>query len=463
MASVQLHISLDNAYIPVLSIPVDDCNRFAAKPLRWLRYLAYTIYGRQGHISAIAGGPPVDYESAVAGGADYYFTSPEQPRLLDVKCIDYRTSDANTTESRRGFRENLQVRDGSCIVTNVPARGCEGAHLIPHSKGSEASSYISRLMAIRGDGQRDAPDIDDINDVRNGLLIWVALYKHLGWGEIAFLKTPNFAMNDDDVPPSPLPIPGPPSASPGRFILQHFVPLYEAIETHAPHNQDARLPADMNQFPPPTILDMFYGCTTVLRWKTIGAGKYIESLAGPQYYDKAGSGLLTRGEDDVIEAAGSPTLVEESPRSRRAKARASRHCDQSETGLRTIEEAMDFVSLLWMRSAPKRQEMPPSTEEEDLRRERPRPRELNPESALFSVLVYDVSANAVAVALGHEKISQGTRMPYLAKMFPSRRRMRIRRSPFALSHRRLIQHFAKTTDRRVQPQPQPRLGVSRRW
>ena len=75
MASVELHIRIDNTYIPVLSIPVDDCNRFALNPLRWLRFLGYAIYGSQGHISATADGPPVDYESAVEGGAHYYFTS----------------------------------------------------------------------------------------------------------------------------------------------------------------------------------------------------------------------------------------------------------------------------------------------------------------------------------------------------------------------------------------------------
>jgi len=75
MTSIELHIRIDNAYIPVLSIPFDDCNRFALKPLRWLRFIGYTIYGNQGHISAAADGPPVDYESAIEGGARFYFTS----------------------------------------------------------------------------------------------------------------------------------------------------------------------------------------------------------------------------------------------------------------------------------------------------------------------------------------------------------------------------------------------------
>ena len=44
---------------------------------------------------------------------------------------------------------------------------------------------ISRLMASRGDGQ---PDIDDINDFRNGLLLVKALQTVFGLGQVAFWK-----------------------------------------------------------------------------------------------------------------------------------------------------------------------------------------------------------------------------------------------------------------------------------
>lgn len=40
-------------------------------------------------------------------------------------------------------------------------------------------------MANRGDGQLD---IDDINDIRNGLLLAKSLHTLLGLGEVAFLK-----------------------------------------------------------------------------------------------------------------------------------------------------------------------------------------------------------------------------------------------------------------------------------
>ena len=75
MASIELHIRIASTYIPVLSIPVDDCNRFALKPLRWLRFLGYAIYGSHGHISVTPNGVPVNYDAAVEGGVHYYFIS----------------------------------------------------------------------------------------------------------------------------------------------------------------------------------------------------------------------------------------------------------------------------------------------------------------------------------------------------------------------------------------------------
>ena len=75
MTSIEIPIHINDTYIPVRSIPVVDCNRFSLKPLSWLQFLGCAIYGREGHISAGAGGPIVDYQSAIQTGACYYFTS----------------------------------------------------------------------------------------------------------------------------------------------------------------------------------------------------------------------------------------------------------------------------------------------------------------------------------------------------------------------------------------------------
>jgi len=48
-ANVDLWIEFDGSYHSTLSIPVPDCQRFSIHPLRWLRYLGFTIYGTEGH------------------------------------------------------------------------------------------------------------------------------------------------------------------------------------------------------------------------------------------------------------------------------------------------------------------------------------------------------------------------------------------------------------------------------
>lgn len=43
--------------------------------LKWLRFVGYTIYGREGHISLTENGPPVDYDLGKEGSS-YYFSPP---------------------------------------------------------------------------------------------------------------------------------------------------------------------------------------------------------------------------------------------------------------------------------------------------------------------------------------------------------------------------------------------------
>ena len=134
-------------------------------------------------------------------------------------------------------------------------------------------------------------------------------------------------MVDDDVPPSPGPILGPPNASPGRFILQHFTPQDDYTIRNSPHNQDARLPADMSEFPAPIIVEMFYGCVALLRWGIPQASDAIWLLAGSLYYDETGSRVSNKN------SLGGAEGDTEAPK--RANVRASRQCDKSEphTGL----------------------------------------------------------------------------------------------------------------------------------
>ena len=113
MASVELHMQINDAYMPVLSIPVTDCNRFSLKPLSWLRFLGYSIYGRIGDISSTPDGPPIDYQMAVQAGTHYYFTSPGAHISLDTgfKLIILFNRDASAVGHSMYKRQILRCRD----------------------------------------------------------------------------------------------------------------------------------------------------------------------------------------------------------------------------------------------------------------------------------------------------------------------------------------------------------------
>jgi hypothetical protein len=129
------------------------------------------------------------------------------PRLIDG--IDDRTSDvhsqASTTQWR--FRDDIISRDGTCIMTNEPPVMCHACHFLPHSKGDVrlfhflnllSSSvlffcsfvyelqYIQSVTQFRCQSQSDV--LDDICDVRNGVLLYVGLHGPFGRGKMVFMK-----------------------------------------------------------------------------------------------------------------------------------------------------------------------------------------------------------------------------------------------------------------------------------
>jgi len=126
----------------------------------------------------------------------------------------------------------------------------------------------------------------------------------------------------------------------------------------------------MNQFPPPIIVDMYYGCTAILQWGIAQSSAAIWSSVGSSYYDNAGSGRESSSEwDDADGGDGADGGDDTDGRGLRAKRWANRNCAQSGSHLNTIDEAMDLVMLLWSQPGPEYREEPSSTQE-DFRRER---------------------------------------------------------------------------------------------
>ncbi|KAF8347189.1 hypothetical protein F5887DRAFT_882206, partial [Amanita rubescens] len=171
----------------------------------------------------------------------------DESRLVDVNAVDDRTSTAShLTTSRRDFKTNVVERDGTCVITDETIRNCEGKR------------RTSVRNAVRHRGGTD-DSADDINDIRNGLLLTVLLHSLLGAAELAFLKTPNFALTVDDIPTSHRKSRSESPAS--RLTLHYFVNLPQLghmIPIHAPQNSDARQPQDTGEWPPAIIVDLFY-------------------------------------------------------------------------------------------------------------------------------------------------------------------------------------------------------------
>jgi hypothetical protein len=72
---VKLRLSFGNVTRLALSIPLDKCDTFAINPLKWLRFLGFAIYGRQGYLSTSEAGPEIDDYTAGIKARLYYFIS----------------------------------------------------------------------------------------------------------------------------------------------------------------------------------------------------------------------------------------------------------------------------------------------------------------------------------------------------------------------------------------------------
>jgi hypothetical protein len=87
MSHTQLWFQLPGGWIPLVSIPREDFAKFSTKPLKWLRYLGSTIYGREGILKEAHDGPEIDeYTIEDTGGllSDYFYQSTSEWRLWRI-------------------------------------------------------------------------------------------------------------------------------------------------------------------------------------------------------------------------------------------------------------------------------------------------------------------------------------------------------------------------------------------
>ncbi|KAF8737659.1 hypothetical protein AX14_012536 [Amanita brunnescens Koide BX004] len=350
-AMVELRMPIDGQYQHALSISVETCQRFSVHPLSWLRYVGFTIYGTEGHIFRSAAGPVVRYsEVDIQAGVYYYIPDSQGPFLLDPDVMDNRTSDSSAISIRReNFVKGVTDRDGSCLMTGATSnfRAC---HIIPHAKGSQ---YINSLANHRNEVLD--PPLNGINDPRNGILLQVSLHRPFGASVVAFLQTPNFAMSVNDVAlvmqPSAEYLGFNPSLAVSRLTFQHFNAPDVVTAIVAPHNSDARQRVDHDDWPPPFLFDVAYGCAALNTW---GVPQFV-NLARQRtrhiYYDDDNDD----GEPHV-DVSGVDQKRRQQQLDRQAQfARREGKKQETQAADSQIPDVADIILGLWMHNARKRQ------------------------------------------------------------------------------------------------------------
>ncbi|KAK0502306.1 Fungalysin metallopeptidase-domain-containing protein [Armillaria luteobubalina] len=252
-AAVNIHLSYRNEQVLALSILIVDIKRLSIRPLKWLRYVAFTVFGTIGHLALTADGSAVEDEN---------ITWESQDRL----CEDYYyIPDVQQNHASRNFRQSIIQRDGdSCVFTGEELSVCEAIHLLPKSKGDE---YIQIVHQDRRHAysrlpspilEFESPILESMNCVENGVLVRSDLHKKYVHGAIAFLKTPNFALNPEDIPrveEGDVPT--------SHITLQHIQPPQGRYPV-AQH--DARITDSGNPPVSTIILDYVYGVAALKRW-----------------------------------------------------------------------------------------------------------------------------------------------------------------------------------------------------
>ncbi|PPQ72951.1 hypothetical protein CVT26_014525, partial [Gymnopilus dilepis] len=207
--SADLDLSADNwHWVHCLTIPpqaLTALHWLSSKPFKWIRYAIGVVVGAEGDLYAsLDRRDLVDYSAGPPSGpiSLYFHTNEDERRRTfpvgpNIARTNVSSSDASSR--RVHFRYNVAERDGhQCVLSGEEEEFCHAAHLLTHSKGD---AYISTYSRRRSRDPSGGDVIDEIDSVKNGLLLNFFTHKGLG-KHVAFLPTPNFAMDTSDVDPA---------------------------------------------------------------------------------------------------------------------------------------------------------------------------------------------------------------------------------------------------------------------
>ncbi|KAK0473584.1 hypothetical protein IW261DRAFT_1503657 [Armillaria novae-zelandiae] len=351
-AAVNIHLSYRNAQVLALSIPIVDIKRLSIRPLKWLRYVAFTVFGAIGHLALTADGSAVEdenitWESQDRLCEDYYYIPDGELHLVDYRCLNDRITSSATEPRLPTFRQSIRQRDGDgCVFTRDGLSSSKAIHLLPKRKGDE---YIRIVHQDRLHAYTDLPsfileyesvNLESINCVENGIFVRSDLHDKHATGEIAFLKTPNFALNPEDIPRV-----GEGDVPTSRITLQHMKPP-QGLDPVA--QRDARITGSGNPPISAIILDFVYGVAALKCWSK---GPDVEEMMRERFESLYESipppphPSSPESNDDDIPDDDRNDSNYEPPRSRTGSKHRRRHADNTSD---SMLRAMDLVLALSM-------------------------------------------------------------------------------------------------------------------
>ncbi|KAK2462865.1 hypothetical protein APHAL10511_005063 [Amanita phalloides] len=285
-------------WIHCLTLPIDTLNtlRFSQRPYKWIRYAIGAVTGSQGDLSFSRDSLNlVDYDAGLPLPPDsanvYYHTSDEEKQSMypvDPKIERSTVTSSMATTRRAGFREEVAERDEwRCVLTGWGDRFCHAVHLLAHSKGDE---YILTYTRHRSRDLAGNDIVEAIDSIRNGLFLNTVVHTCLG-DDVAFLMTPNFAMDTTDIEPDALPT--------EKRCTTHLFDLSEALPPFLTSGDPLRISNTTNQWPPDIIFDGVYAGVVLKHFAPQELKNLITRNWGDTFYPK-GVTAVAKATDEAI-------------------------------------------------------------------------------------------------------------------------------------------------------------------
>ncbi|KAF8063516.1 hypothetical protein FPV67DRAFT_1421234 [Lyophyllum atratum] len=266
-----LNLDADNwHWVHCLTLPLKtlDLLQFSPRPFKWVRYAIGTVVGAQGDLSSSRDTLNiVDYNAGLPPESTtlYYHTGDDERRRMfpvvpNVGRTSLTSKSSIATTRRAQFRSETAMRDRNrCVFTGMKDAFCDAVHLLARSKGD---TYISTYTQRRSRDPAGGDLVQDIDSVQNGLFL--NKLAHVGVGEhVAFLPTPNFAMDTADVDPTA-------PAGENRCTAHLFEPgepAFFGVLSTTPFSSPLRI-SETPDWPPAILFDAVYASTVLHHFGT---------------------------------------------------------------------------------------------------------------------------------------------------------------------------------------------------